>query len=129
MPLTPGQNLLKRASRLIKFLPISYYKSTGRALNDARQYVPTFGAAETISASVQAVNKVRYAQMGLDFAKFYVQVWASLSIIDLQRDSSADRFIWNGDLFQMENGMTWFAQDGWAQCLAIRIKSGATGPT
>lgn len=126
---TPGSNLLKRARKLIKFQSIQYYKSTGRTLNAARQYVDSWGAAEPLSASVQAVNKTRYAQFGLDFAKFYVQVWASLDIIDLQRDSSSDRFLHNGDLFQMENGQTWFEQDGWAQCLAVRIKMGATGPT
>lgn len=66
--------------------------------------------------------------MGLDFNKFYVNVFASLQIVDLQRDTSGDRFIYNGDLYQMSNGQSWYQQDGWATCLAVRIKTAASGP-
>lgn len=124
----PGSNLLRRASRLIKFQTVQYYSASERVLNAARQWVPGFGAATPLKASVQAVNRSSYAEMGLNFNSFYVQVYAMLNMVDLQRDSSGDRFIYNGDLYQMENGQSWFEQDGWATCLAVRIKTGATGP-
>jgi hypothetical protein len=124
----PGTNLLKKASKLIKFTTIQYYTAGARTLNAARQWVPGFAAATPLRASVQAVNRSSYAEMGLNFNSFYVQVYASLNIIDLQRDSSGDRFIYSNDLYQMENGQSWFEQDGWATCLAVRIKQGATGP-
>lgn len=124
----PGGNLLRKASKLIKFQTVQYYTATSRTLNAARQYVPGFSAAVPLRASVQAVNRSSYAEMGLNFNSFYAQVYASLNMVDLQRDSSGDRFIYNGDLYQMENGQSWFAQDGWATCLAVRIKTGATGP-
>ena len=125
---TPGSNILRKAQRLIKFQNVSYYEFLSRTQNAARQWVPSFNAPTNLRASVQAVDRMRYAQMGLDFNKFYVRIFASLNIIDLQRDSSGDRFIYNGDLYQMEDGQSWFAQDGWATALAIRIKTGATGP-
>lgn len=121
--------MLRRANRLIKFQTVQYYAASTRSINQARQYAPGFAAPFALSASVQAVNRNSYAAMGLNFNSFYVQVYASLNMVDLQRDTSGDRFIYNGDLYQMENGQSWFAQDGWATCLAVRIKTGATGPT
>jgi hypothetical protein len=125
---TPGSNLLKRAGRLIAFQSCQYYAFSSRTQNAARQFVPSYAAPFVLSASIQAINRNRYAQMGLDFNKFYVQIYASLNIVDLQRDSSGDRLIYNGDLYQMQDGQNWFQQDGWATCLCVRIKTGATGP-
>jgi hypothetical protein len=119
----PGSNLLKLANRLISFQTIKYYPADGRTLNAARQYVPTFGPAFNMKASVQAVDRNSYANMGLDFNSLYVQVYAELNMIDLQRDSSGDRFVYNGSIYAMSKGQNWFAQDGWATCLAIRIGS------
>lgn len=124
----PGINLLKLANRLIAFQSIQYYVANGRTLNAVKQFVPEFAAPVALRASVQAVNRNSYAAMGLNFNAFYVQVYASLNMVDLQRDSSGDRFIYNGDLYQMSQGNSWFQQDGWATCLATRIEENATGP-
>lgn len=126
---SPGSNLLKRAQKLIKFGAVQYYATTGRTMNTARQWIATFAAASTLSASVQAVPRANYAKEGLDFNKFYVRVFASLKMTTLDRDTSGDRFIYGGDLYAFAEGENWFAQDGWATVLAIRIKIGATGPT
>jgi hypothetical protein len=119
----PGSNLLKMANRLIRFQQIKYYPADGRSLNAARQYVPTFGPSFDMKASVQAVDRNSYANMGLDFNSIYVNVFAPLDMIDLERDSSGDRFVYNGHIYSMSKGQNWFAQDGWATCLAIRIGS------
>jgi hypothetical protein len=119
----PGSNLLRLARTLIRFQSIKYYPAESRTLNAARQYVPTFGSPFTMKASVQAVDRNSYANMGLDFNSLYVQVYAELNMIDLERDSSGDRFVYNGDIYAMSKGQNWFAQDGWATCLAIRIGS------
>ena len=125
---TPGSNLLKRARKLIKFGSVKYYATTGRTLNTARQWVASFGPSSPLSCSVQAVPRSVYQKEGLDFNKFYVRVWAPLAMASLDRDTSGDRFIYNSDLYSFSDGENWFAQDGWATVLAIRIKSGATGP-
>ncbi len=117
----PGSNLLKLASRLIEFQSVDYYQATGRTLNAAKQWVPEFAPSFKLKCSVQAVDRRSYAAMGLDFNAFYVNLWASLDLIDLARDSSGDRFTYRGELYQMSRGQNWHAQDGWAQCLATRI--------
>lgn len=124
----PGSNLLKRARKLIKFGSVQYYATTGRTMNTARQWIASFGEAATLSASVQAVPRANYQKEGLDFNKFYVRVWASLAMVALDRDTSGDRFIYNGDLYAFADGENWFQQDGWSTVLACRIKNGATGP-
>lgn len=124
---TPGSNLLRRAAKLIKMQSVQYYPFASRTKNEMRQWVSTFGTPYPLSCSVQAVDRKSYADMGLDFNSFYVRVFAQLNIIDLQRDSSGDRFIWQGDWYQMMDGQSWYAQDGWATVLAIRVKQNATG--
>lgn len=119
--IVPGSNLLKMANRLIKFQSVQYYTFKERSLNSARQWVASFNPPFPLSCSVQAVDRKSYAAMGLDFNAFYVNVWASLNLIDLERDSSGDRFVYRGELYQMAKGQNWHAQDGWAQCLATRI--------
>lgn len=120
----PGSNLLRQARSLIKFQTVEYFPFVSRQLNASRQWVSTFGASFQLSASVQAVPRSRYADMGLEFNGEYIQLYAMLDIVDLRRDSSGDRLIWNGDLYQMESGKSWFIQDGWAQALAVKVKQG-----
>ncbi len=121
--IVPGSNLLNLAHKLIAFQTIKYYPAESRALNAARQYVPTFGTPFNMQCSVQAVNRNSYAAMGLDFNALYVQVYAPLNMVDLKRDSSGDRFTYDGSIYAMSKGQNWFAQDGWATCLATRIGS------
>lgn len=124
---TPGSNLLRRAAKLIKQQSVQYYPFASRTKNEARQWVSTFGTPYPLRCSVQAVDRNSYADMGLDFNSFYVRIFAQLNIVDLQRDSSGDRFIWQGDWYQMMNGQSWYAQDGWATALAVRVQQNATG--
>jgi len=124
---TPGSNLYRRASKLIRQGTVQYYPFLSRQLNAARQWAPTFDTPFPLRCNVQAVPRNSYSDMGLDFNAFYVQIYASLNIVDLQRDSSGDRFIWNGDWYQMKDGESWFEQDGWATALAVRVKQNASG--
>lgn len=119
--MVPGSNLLKIAQKLIRFQSVDYYKATGRTMNAARQWVPTYGAATQLQASVQAVSRKTYAQLGLNLNAYYVNIFASLDLIDLARDSSGDKFIYNGDEYKMAQGENWHAQDGWATCLATKV--------
>jgi hypothetical protein len=117
----PGSNLFNRASRLIKPTSVQYFQFTSRALNAARQWVPTYADPVALAASVQAVDRSTYVQFNLDFQKNYIRLYASQDIIDLKRDHSGDRFTWNGVLYQIDDQNSWFAQDGWASCLAIEV--------
>jgi hypothetical protein len=122
----PGSNLLRRASRLIKFQTLQYYQFNTRAQNAAFQEVSYFNAPFPLKASVQAVSRNTYAQLGLDLQRQYLNVFASLDMIDLDRDASGDQFIWaerpgQNWLCQLESETSWYSRDGWAECLAVRI--------
>lgn len=120
--MTPGSNLFKRAIRAIKPTTIQYLAYTDRTLNAARQWVPGYAAAVPITASVQMVARSVYGDYGLDFQKVYLKVFAATNIIDVQRDTSSDRFIWNGWIYQVDSNNDWFVQDGWVSCIAVRIQ-------
>jgi hypothetical protein len=93
----------------------------------ARQWVSAFTHLPDVYASVQAVQRDSYQQYGLDLQKNYVKVYAAMNIIDLERDSSGDRFIYNGRLFQLESKYTWWNEDGWDKCIAVEIGKPVNG--
>jgi hypothetical protein len=117
----PGSNLFLRAIRLIKPTTVQYLKFSGRTQNAARQWVAAFETAVPIQASVQAVARSSYTDMGLDFQKNYIKIFAAANLVNIKRDSSGDRFIYNGMLYQIEDQNTWFLLDGWASCIAVEV--------
>jgi hypothetical protein len=120
----PGSNLLNRASRLIRRNTIMYYKYGERTQNGARQFVTKFMPGFPLAASVQAVHREKYVLQGLDLQKNYLTIFASLDIIDLQRDASGDQFVFNGAIYQIESQNSWFFCDGWAEGLGVQIALG-----
>lgn len=124
----PGSNLLAQALRVIKPVQIQYLQFSSRALNASKQWIPTFLDPITIYGSVQAVPRNTYAQYGLDLQRDYVKIFAQEDVVDLDRDSSGDRFIYNGEVFQLESENRWFVQDGWASCLAVKVTGVVTNP-
>lgn len=117
----PGSNILLQAMRLIKPTTVQYFRTTGRTQNTARQWVPSFADPIALQASVQAVNRASYENLGLDFQKNYIKIFAAIDAVDIERDSSGDRFIFNGRFYQMDSQNSWFAIDGWMSCLAIDV--------
>jgi hypothetical protein len=119
--LIPGANLFVQAIRLITPTQIPYLKFLSRGKNAALQYTPVFADPVMITASVQAVNRNKYQELGLDFQKRYIKIFTQTDIIDLARDTSGDRVIFNGRLFELNSETDWFAMDGWSSCLAVDI--------
>lgn len=119
--MTPGDNLLSIALSLITPQEIIYRKNGVRALNAARQWVTTFGEPFYLMASVQRVPRKKYVQYGLEFQKNYISVYASVDMIDLERDTTGDQLVYGGRTYQLESQGTWFLQDGWALCQAVDI--------
>jgi hypothetical protein len=117
----PGSNLLNRAARLIRLMPIDYYAAAARSANAVGQYVPTFQAPVVIQASVQAVPRDTYVKMGLDLQRNYWMIYTSINAVDLERDSSGDRFVFNNRMCQIESNNSWFLSDGWVGCLAVEV--------
>lgn len=115
----PGSNLYRLASRLIKKLPVEYYKYSGRTLDLQRNYVSTYEPVQNLQAQVQAVNRNKYQAYGLDFQKNYIKIFIDVDIVDINRDTSGDYFIFNSKHYKMESQMGWFIQDGWCQCICV----------
>jgi len=119
----PGSNLLKTALSLIAPQSIIYYKANGRALNNIGQDVTTYDTALVVRGSFQPVPRRLYQSYGLDFQKSYFTFYASVDVIDLQRDVSADQIAFKGARYQCESANDWFAMDGWTGVLCALITS------
>ncbi|QEG09523.1 hypothetical protein TROPICALSUN_20 [Erwinia phage vB_EamM_TropicalSun] len=118
----PGINLLRVANRAIRFQPIAYMRDEGRTTDAVGRFITKRSQPVTLMASVQAVKRDKYHDMGLDFQKEYVKVFASVDVIDIGRDESGDQFVFGHKLYQIESETTWYVQDGWASCLCVCIK-------
>mgnify|MGYP001563473218 FL=1 len=119
--MSPGSDLLDIAFGLIGTQIIHYRNFESRVKNAQFQWVPAFGEFFEMEASVQRVPRSQYIKFNLEFQRNYVQVYASYDMIDLDRDTTGDQFTYNKRLYQLESQGTWFAQDGWATCLAVDI--------
>lgn len=118
----PGSNLLDEAFGLIDTVEIQWLPYVDRVLNDARQWVTTYGQPQPIEASVQAVDRQTYVDLGLDFQKDYLQVYACVDSTDVDRDQTGDRFILpDGRVYQIESELPWFMMDGWTGSLCVKV--------
>ncbi|QBQ77317.1 hypothetical protein WFH_00029 [Escherichia phage vB_EcoM_WFH] len=86
----PGVNLYRVATKVIGRQPIQYYMYKGRTLDKMRNYVTTYEEPITLLASVQAVLRNQYVELGLELQKNYVKIWVDKDIVDLDRDASGD---------------------------------------
>lgn len=117
----PGLNILAMASRLIVQQSFVYEAFVTRTTNSIGLDVPTYATGVPMTGSVQPVNRKFYQFMGLDFQKNYVLFYVQKNILDLTRDVSGDRFVFNGITYQCESKTNWFPQDGWDEVLCIEI--------
>jgi hypothetical protein len=119
--LIPGSDLLSEAFALIGTQTINYRYFVSRDKNSQFQQVSAFGDWFNFEASIQRVPRSQYIQYNLEFQKNYVTVFASLNMVDIERDTAGDQFIYAGRLYQLESQGTWFPQDGWGVCMAVDI--------
>ena len=118
----PGSNLLEDAFDAIDTIEIGYMKFAQREENAVGQWVAKYEPVTKIEASVQAVDRKTYVELGLDFQKQYVQVYMSADIIDLDRDTSGDVVILSDSrTYQLESQLDWFPMDGWVGVLCVRV--------
>lgn len=121
----PGANVLNMALSVIAKQSITYFRATGRSLNNVGQDVTTYASPTIILGSFQPVPKRLYQAYGLDLQKTYFTFYASADLIDIQRDVSGDQIAFNGLRYQCESSNDWFNIDGWKGVLCVLI----TNPT
>lgn len=117
----PGQNLLTMALTVIASQTITYYRFTGRALNNVGQDVASYATSAQIKGSFQPVPKTLYESYGLDLQKTYFTFYTSSDLIDVQRDVSGDQIVFNSLRYQCESSNDWFSLDGWKGVLCVLI--------
>lgn len=120
--MTPGSNLLEDAFDAIDTIEVQHLAYGSRVENAVGQWVTTYADPVVVEASVQAVPRSAYVELGLDFQKQFVQVFANISVNDVARDVTGDRFILDdGLLYQVASQIDWFTHDGWVGVLCVRV--------
>lgn len=114
-------SILADAMALIGTQTIQYERYESRAVNDIGLYTTSYADAVPLRASVQAVPKNDYQALNLDFNKEYVRIFFEELAQDIGRDRSSDRFTYGGRVFQVLSSTNWYSQDGWVECLCVRI--------
>jgi hypothetical protein len=119
----PGSNLLLMALTVLGSTPVDYLKYSARVANAGGVYLTTYLAPVTIvEGSVQAVDRSKYVQYGLDFEKNYVSWFVpEVDAIDLARDVSGDAIEVLGRRWQLMGSTDWFQVDGWKSLMGVDI--------
>ncbi len=107
---------------------VSYFKFAGRTTNAGGVMFTMYSAAVTVSTgSVQAINKKKYEELGLDWEKSYISWYVpNLDAVDLARDVSGDVIEVLGRRWQLMGSNNWYLIDGWKSLIAVDIGT-ATG--
>lgn len=118
-------------STVLQVLPsngvVEYLRFIGNTTNAAGYDVPSFASAMPVhQCQVQAVPRISYGFLNLDYQKTYVNWFIPRQVIGLDRDYSGDRMTYNGEIYQCVSATDWSQQDGWCQMLCVRIDKGVT---
>jgi hypothetical protein len=116
-------NLFLRAARLTGTVPIQWFASTGRTTNAIGYDVNTWADPVTVRASVQPVPRNIMQQMGLEFDKEYVMIYAAQKMDDLNRDRSGDQIQYSAYRYQIMSNTEWHPVNGWNGTLAVKVRS------
>jgi hypothetical protein len=117
----PGQNILNMAFSAIGKQSFSYYAFLTRTTNSIGQDVASYAFPCNVLGSVQPVPRSLYQQYGLEFDRYYLNVYMPQSAIDVARDVSGDALMYNCNWYQVLSKTDWFQQDGWVSVLAVQI--------
>jgi hypothetical protein len=138
----PGSNLLAMALTVIASQPCNYLQWLSQATGPTGLSTSTYAAPVTVlKGSVQAVDRSRYEQLGLDRQKSYV-TWYVPNVVVQSIRANPDG---NGDViefpvdktgallpgarrYQIISDTPWNVQDKWVRVLGVDIGP-ATGAT
>jgi len=124
-----ASNLLSRAQRLIPPVDIVRYAWASNTDGGAGVLIPTYAAAATIKASVQAVSRAMYEKFGLDFQKSYLMVYCSTPLQDVARGTGGvDVVDFAGRRYSVESNTDWYALNGWRGSICVDIGAAGAAP-
>ena len=119
----PGSNLLMQALSLISAQSFQYIAFQSRLTNSIGYDVNTYAAPITIQGSIQPVPRSLYDQYGLQIQKNYIWVYTPNAVVDIDRDRSSDKVIFNSNTYQILSDTLWYPLDGWTAAIAIQVPS------
>ena len=129
----PGANLLNMAlQRIQPQQPVKLRSFVSRATDAKGLDAPTYSAAVLIVASVQAVPRVRFLQLGLDRQRAAVTIYTTSALQDVERDGCGDLIEYAGRTYVVQSLTRWAEQDGWSEGVCVEVptmRSPVTGPT
>lgn len=125
--IVPGSNLLGMAMRLLGNQTVDYFKDMGRTVTGDGEYVTQLAPMVKVKGcSVQAVDRMKYAEAGLEQSKGYFLWYVQQDVDGVRRGNSGDVVEFMGRRFQVCSDTPWYGLDGWDGTLMIDIGA-ATG--
>jgi hypothetical protein len=97
------------------------FQYNGRQLDDRGLYVSEFSDPINLKDSIQAVPRNLYAEFGLDWNKYYIQIYTDNPLMVVERENSGDQIEFNGSRYQLLDNNDWNPIDGWQGVLAVRL--------
>lgn len=119
--IVPGSNLLKMALAVQGIQWVLWAQDLGRVTNAVGKDVTNYSFPVAVGGSFQPMSRSQIQRDGFDLSKSYATFYASEPLRPVGRGISGDRFAYGGSLYQAVEGQDWFAQDGWAAPVMVRI--------
>lgn len=117
----PGINLLAIATQAIGTDTVMWSRFVSRERNALGNWVSTYDDPVAIRGSVQPVEARDYKELGLDMSRRYVTLFTSHDVQHVKRESSPDKFEWDGGLWEAQGGDDWHRQDGWREVILVYL--------
>lgn len=116
-------NLLSKALSVIPQSIFTVENFLSRTANDYGIYVNTYDEPVTATGIIQAVENSAYQTLGLEFGKYYVQVWSLTTLRGIDKQEVADRIIYNSQTFNVIKSVDWMTYNGWNSVIAVEEKA------
>lgn len=121
--MTPGSDILADAFSCIDTNTVRYIAAGQRTKNRVGQFVSDL-AAEPVEyeASVQAVDRKSYVELGLDMNRRYYTIFLSANVQDFAHGTTGDRIEFGTKKYDVESNNDWFDVDGWVSLLCVQVQ-------
>lgn len=117
----PGMNLLRAASKLIKFQDATLFAFKSNTTGADGVDTASYHTPVPIKVSLQPVPQSLLVELGLDLSKNYIMAYTSTPMRDVRRDAAPDMISFNGRKWKNESNTDWQNQDGWQGSLCVDI--------
>ena len=115
-------NLLEQALSVLPAVNYYYRHYEGETRNELGVKIPSYGPWQVCRGMVQPVQRSKYEDLGLDFAKNYINVWGTLNLKTVGLQNQPDQILWNGCLWNITAVNEWAQYNSWVNVTAVQDK-------